>query len=91
MSHPGQGGGGGAALVRHVSRLADVTLESALTCIADLEDSVSAVDAEDKAKCYANWEALCRGTLVAPGSSGAKAGGGGKGLAPPRRFVSSGC
>ena len=52
--------------------IADVILESALTTICDLEDSIAAVDAADKLAAYRNWLGVIRGDLADTFEKGGK-------------------
>ena len=50
--------------------VSDIVLEAAVTTIMDLEDSIAAVDAADKAAAYRNWLGLTKGGLTAEVTKG---------------------
>ncbi|MEM0929101.1 MAG: malate synthase G [Pseudomonadota bacterium] len=69
------------------SGLADIILESAITTIMDCEDSVAAVDGEDKTEVYANYLGLVKGDLTTSFQKGRETVS--RGLDPDRTYTAA--
>lgn len=70
----------------HPAGIKDVILESAVTTIQDCEDSVAAVDGQDKTRVYRNWLGIMKGTLQAEFPKGGRTIA--RSLAPDKTFRS---